>query len=480
MRKMKINKQNYPEFFLDYHEGRLPEADRAKLMDFLARHPELKEEFEAFGAVSLNPDQTVGFPGKDSLKRGEVTAENYDWYFAAYISGDLSPSEKNEVEYFAEKKPKYARDLALMKHTLLQPDSGIVFEGKNALKRHVLAAEVPVEGPSAERSGSVTGTGGDAAVEPGRGSGVDFGRDAGGVNTRRLFPQKIWYYASAAAVIMMIAGLFFIWESQPDGPGLAFEIPAEGTVDQPEAVAEVPPSQQVRTEPDTGTTPTRTPETGVRPPATGGQTQRIPAEAAPVTRTPATGTSGTVVPSTRTPASGTSGTGTPGATPDRGASGTTPATGRQSGSPQTAPIQITTGPTLAAMAPSRDPAGFKRALPDVRMEQRTEFAYWDARMVSADALLAAGYDLTGGQPANLSQLAKNRLQESLPINLQDAETRLAEGGNNLRDLARSGVGTLGRLASAVVNPQPLPEEEGREVQFALGNVLRISRTASPE
>jgi hypothetical protein len=469
---MKITKQNYPEYFLDYHEGRLPEAGRAALMDFLARHPELKEEFEAFSPAFLDPDPALKFPGKDSLKRGEVTADNYNWYFAAYISGDLSPREMREVEYFAETKPKYARDLALMKHTLLKADTSVVFDGKAALKRHVIGAS-----GAAAPAGETAFAGNEALAggAEGTAAGIDAGSDAaGGARTRTLFAgsRRLWYYASAAAVVMIMAGLFFMWEPEPGGINLAFDIPAAALEDQPEAVAEVPPAQQVPSEQSARLTV---------PPATGSRETGTPAARTPEGGTPATGTPATGTPAARTPEGGTPATGTPatGTPAARTPEGGTPATGSPTVSPRVVPFQVTTGPTLAGMTPGRVEAGFERVLPDVSMEHRMEFAYWDARMVSADALLAAGYDVSGGQ-TSLSQLAKNRLQESMPVDRERAESLLAEGGNSLRDVARSGVGTLERLASSVINPEPLPEEEGRQVQFALGNIFRVSRTASPE
>lgn len=437
---MKITRQNYPEYFLDHHEGRLSEAARAELMDFLALHPDLKDEFEAFAAVSLEPDPAVEFPLKGSLKRGEVTPENYDWYLAAYISGDLSPSEMREVKHFAETRPKYARDFALMKHTLLEPDTSVVFESKAALKRHVIVLG------EARTDGVVAGAGHEGAA---------VGPAASGTKTRRLIPQKVWYYASAAAVVMIMAGLFFMRgpESSMTGPGatdptLVYETPAAGTVDQPEAVAEVPPSQQVTAiEADPAATGT---------PATGEAASRTPSAVAP-------GEAGTAAPAIGTTAAGT---------------------GREPVAPQPAaplsvPSQVSAGPTLASMAPVIGSQGFTRSRPDVGLQQRNDFEYWDARMVSADALLAGGYELAGAKPS-LSQMARARLQESLPLDAGQAETLLAEGGNTLRNIARTGVGTIERLASSVLNPEPLPEEEGRKVEFALGSVLRVSRTASPE
>jgi hypothetical protein len=473
---MKITKQNYPEYFLDYHEGRLSEAARAELMDFLARHPELKDEFEGFGLAFLDPDPTIEFPGKASLKRGEVTPDNYDWYFSAYVSGDLSPAGMAAVEAFADTDPRYAHELSLMQHTLLEADTSVVFEGKSTLKRHVIGA-----GAAGAAGGAVAGTvsgatdgalGGPAAgaaggSDAGAAGGSDAGAAAAGFDagagaattpgmgaakTRSLFAVsgKLWYYTSAAAVVMIMAGLFFMWgpDSPMTGPGstgpaLGYETPAAGLEDQPEAVAEVPPPQQVSSD-----TQTDAVASADRVPVAGTERASSVVPSAGTDRTPVSGTAGE-----RLPAAGIDA--------DRMA----------------APSIVR--PLIAGLASSAQTSGFTREMPQADLQQKTEFAYWDARMVSADALAAGGYDLSV-QQTSLSQMARNRLQESLPVDRERAETLVAEGGNSLRNIAQTGIGTLERLASSLLSPEPLPEEEGRQVQFALGNVLRVSRSSTPE
>lgn len=461
---MKITKQNYPEFFLDYHEGRLPEAARAELMDFLARHPELKDEFEAFDPAFLEPDPAIAFPGKASLKRGEVTPDNYDWYFAAYVSGDLSPAGMAAVEVFAGTDPRYARELSLMQHTLLEADTAVVFGGKSTLKRHVIGAGAAAGAVAGAAAVGPAAGAADAAVRgPIAGAAADASGGAAmasrGVKTRRLFAGggKLWYYGSAAAVVMIMAGLFFMWgpESSMTGPGpagsaLGYETPAAGLEDQPEAVAEVPPPQQVSSD-------TRTDAVA--------SAERITPDVIVAERIPPAG----VVAERISP---------DGTTAER----TTPAAARAEpvspagvGVQSLAPMR----PLIAGIAPGTQSSGFAREMPHADLQHKTEFAYWDARMVSADALAAGGYHLSDEQ-ISLSQLARNRLQESLPVDRNRAETLVAEGGNSLMGVARAGIGTLERLASSVINPEPLPEEEGRQVQFALGNILRVSRTSSPE
>ncbi|MEE4178173.1 MAG: hypothetical protein V2I46_11760 [Bacteroides sp.] len=132
---MRINRTNYEIFFLDYYEGNLSSAQVEELMAFLDQEPDLKAEFHDFELVRLHDADEVLFEGKASLKRGEITPENCERYFAAYVEGDLNPEECVAVENFAYSSPARQREFELMQKARLQTDYSIVFPGKKALKR---------------------------------------------------------------------------------------------------------------------------------------------------------------------------------------------------------------------------------------------------------------------------------------------------------------------------------------------------------
>lgn len=208
---MTINKENYPAYFLDYYEGRLSEADQAALFDFLGMHPQFQEEFDAFQHLSLPEEQRLPvFPDKASLLRGEITADNCDWYFAAYVEGDLGEAEARQVEAFAAGNPAMARELTLMQHAFL-PDTTVPYPGKDSLKQR----------------------------EPGR---------------AKIVVLRQWgSYAAAAAVMMLIAGLLFLRSPQSTDRYLAHDntdISAAEGQDGPVAVADILPPQQDASAPD--------------------------------------------------------------------------------------------------------------------------------------------------------------------------------------------------------------------------------------
>lgn len=68
-----IDKNNYEEVFVHYHDNELSEKERLETETFLAQHPELKDEFELIGKAKLTPEASVIYPDKKELYRKEKT-----------------------------------------------------------------------------------------------------------------------------------------------------------------------------------------------------------------------------------------------------------------------------------------------------------------------------------------------------------------------------------------------------------------------
>jgi hypothetical protein len=66
---MKINLQNYEEYFVRFLDGDLPSEEVAEVKLFLQRHPGLNAELNAFKATMLPADENIFFPGKELLKK---------------------------------------------------------------------------------------------------------------------------------------------------------------------------------------------------------------------------------------------------------------------------------------------------------------------------------------------------------------------------------------------------------------------------
>ncbi len=140
---MKITRENYEAYFLDYHEGNLTEGQKAELMEFLAQNPSLKEEFEAFEMVVLEEEITpLPFDG-DFLKKpvsDTDPASISEKKLIAYHEGDLGTEEKKQVLKAVAESPEARKAFTLYSLSKLEADTSIVFPAKATLKKHVIVA----------------------------------------------------------------------------------------------------------------------------------------------------------------------------------------------------------------------------------------------------------------------------------------------------------------------------------------------------
>ncbi|HTB32205.1 MAG TPA: hypothetical protein VK808_09275 [Bacteroidia bacterium] len=134
---MNINLNNYEAYFLDYYEGSLSPALVMELMEFVAKHPELKEEFENVELIALTDTDKIKFDKKESLKKSltGINTANFDEYAIQFVEGTLSPDLQHELKAFIGQNAQYKRELDLYTKTKLVPDTSIVLEDKYLLKR---------------------------------------------------------------------------------------------------------------------------------------------------------------------------------------------------------------------------------------------------------------------------------------------------------------------------------------------------------
>lgn len=362
---MRIDRNNYEVFFLDYFEGNLT-ADRVEeLMTFLDGEADLKAEFDKFEMVSLTPNEPVVFENKGSLKRGAITIANHDWYFAAYVENDLSREEVAALEEFVAANPQMQRELNLMLQARLKPEPEVVFAGKDNLKR--------------------------SKVVP-------------------LYVQLL-RYGAAAAVIFLVATLFFISGPRPDAPGLAYITPTQ-TQEQPSQSEsfEAPLSTPAETE-------------------TANMTPAVVSRVLPVTTPPISETY--------------------------------------------VPELISVPPVLLASRMQARSSGPIELLPEAEaeFEPRTEFAYWHRRIVDPELIEIVGPPTVSffqlayqGIQRNLSGNAGSQGQSMTERN-----------SNLLVDLVGASLLGLNDLLGSPVYIGSQRDENGRLIQVGIGNRIEITR-----
>ena len=135
---MQINRHNYEAFFILYMDNELHTEDRRRVENFVALHPDLKEELELLQHFKLEPDTAITFSGKEELLKingdSPVTLANYAEWFTQYTDNELTVAQRKAVEGFIAENPSTTKDLLLFQRAKLQPET-IVFTDKASLYR---------------------------------------------------------------------------------------------------------------------------------------------------------------------------------------------------------------------------------------------------------------------------------------------------------------------------------------------------------
>lgn len=136
---MKLNRENYGIFIIDYFDGNLSEAEKEQLLLFLDANPDLKKEFKNLDKVTLSKP-VISFPEKEKLKIPEIKPtqdihkDNYESFFVLFHDNELKAEEARELKTFLDKNPHLSKELELFGKIRLEKDEKVVFQGKAALK----------------------------------------------------------------------------------------------------------------------------------------------------------------------------------------------------------------------------------------------------------------------------------------------------------------------------------------------------------
>ena len=119
---MKINRDNYEIFFLDYFENELPAEKVAELFLFIENNPDLKAEFEAYKSTQLPSLNKEEFSAKDLLKKPVIDNENAEEYMLRSLDYDLSKDEELSLQRFINANPLAKKQFELLKKTVLKAE----------------------------------------------------------------------------------------------------------------------------------------------------------------------------------------------------------------------------------------------------------------------------------------------------------------------------------------------------------------------
>jgi hypothetical protein len=136
---MKINRNNYEAFIIDYFDGKLGPVEAAELFRFLSENPDLEAEFGNYENIKLSNPTEAGFD-KNKLKKDfsdikSINNDNFDEFCIARHEGDLSEHDELRLEEYLKKNPEKQKDFELYSYAKLTPDYNIKFPQKGNIKK---------------------------------------------------------------------------------------------------------------------------------------------------------------------------------------------------------------------------------------------------------------------------------------------------------------------------------------------------------
>lgn len=136
---MKINRNNYEVFIIDYYDGKLNPVDTAELLYFLSENSDLEKQFNEFGEYGIIPGDSL-FPEKESLKKGfkdvpGISDANFNEFCIASLEGDLDDFSGRKLQDYLLSHPSKVKEFQLFSKTKLIADKSVIYKGRQQLKR---------------------------------------------------------------------------------------------------------------------------------------------------------------------------------------------------------------------------------------------------------------------------------------------------------------------------------------------------------
>lgn len=136
---MRITKENYEVFVLDYLEDKLDADMKKRFLLFLEANPGIREEVGSFELIELSPDGPE-YSGKDLLKKKELDLLDaipaFEKSCIAAIEHDLDETASEIFHHELMQHPAKGIIFQDFIKTILKPES-VSFDSKNTLKKPV-------------------------------------------------------------------------------------------------------------------------------------------------------------------------------------------------------------------------------------------------------------------------------------------------------------------------------------------------------
>ena len=132
---MKIDRSNYEIWIIDWLDGNLSSEQEEELMMFLKENPDIQEESEELLSARLDQGHSE-FMNKNLLikEESDIPVQQFEYLCAAYLEGDLSPEQINELQAMMDNDPVKKRTFDLIQHTRLTPPAEIYRHKRSLIK----------------------------------------------------------------------------------------------------------------------------------------------------------------------------------------------------------------------------------------------------------------------------------------------------------------------------------------------------------
>ncbi len=136
-----VTAENYQEKLISALEGDLSSQELEELDQFILLNPFIKKEQLLFAKTLVNPDNSIVFENKTSLKRNVIkvfagiTEENYQERIIDFYEGILAKVQQQELDGFLRINPFLQKEFELFAKAKLEPDTEIIFDRKDQMKK---------------------------------------------------------------------------------------------------------------------------------------------------------------------------------------------------------------------------------------------------------------------------------------------------------------------------------------------------------
>jgi hypothetical protein len=139
---MKISRETYEHYFIDYLEGNLSDDEIKILIDFLDQNPDLEDELRDITSFSKQQAPILNFTKSSllasSLKKENIFEENesnFEDLCISFYEGALSDKEEQLFLELAESREDLMLTFENYAHTKAKSDLSIIFPNKSTLKK---------------------------------------------------------------------------------------------------------------------------------------------------------------------------------------------------------------------------------------------------------------------------------------------------------------------------------------------------------